>query len=362
MNLMIIFEVKMKKISVFLFICLQISTGFALTPDPNKEESRASIFDRVALSYPSHKLNSLVLKDLHSYFEHYDTYGKKTIWITEPGLLKEIDNECAISTKQMNKYLQREGTDTVQIFDGLQRKKVKFSKSVWFSKTRQELLREQKCLERTLALASFLSKSRNTKPIAEYLKSQQVSKRLSRSKGFLNFFLCHNFYHNFGSEAYMQSLLAFANHKKNGFYFFGGWADVPMVPTLYSESGDPRCLEILQKAVVRHGEYSVYKHAQTILSFLIAEGGVVNDAVIHKGLSYPSDAIRLWAVKKVCNQRLRKHYPKLREIYNTAVYAGAKKAGFVMTIRSLPNFPYSLPTRMNKDQFITEDADVREGY
>jgi hypothetical protein len=176
----------------------------------------------------------------------------------------------------------------------------------------------------------------DTGNLISYMEKYEIHKEFERETGIMIIkTLQSKLYGDW--ETYIQNLLTL--------YDRGSFADVYGYRTaeLFAESGDPRCVEKLELATKRSNS-TLYRSYLEIGKFLVANGGAITEDVIEKALDYPHDRVRIWGAEKICEMKIKRLYPRVRDLYNRSLMIGHAKSYIVGVLaRTIKDFPYWIP-------------------
>jgi hypothetical protein len=187
-----------------------------------------------------------------------------------------------------------------------------------------------------MGMINMITPEINTKELISYIEKHAIYKELYK-ESFFNALktLQSKLYGDW--ETYIQNLLTLYTGN-------GSFADVYGYRTveLFAESGDPRCVEKLELAV-KSGDSS-YSSNLEIGKFLVANGGAITEDVMEKALDYSHDSVRIWGARKICEMKIKRLYPKVRDLYNRSILAGRAKSYIAAVLaRTIKDFPYWIP-------------------
>jgi hypothetical protein len=133
------------------------------------------------------------------------------------------------------------------------------------------------------------------------------------------------------------------------------------VALLMAETGDKRCLKVLEDVVKKDPIYDDYPK---ICEFVMEHNEEISETVLAKALDYDCDVVKGWAFLKIGYLKIRSLYPKMKEIYNLALEFGRAKQDFISRVCRPGMFPYKIahPYYHNQCVPVPDDAEIRDGF
>jgi hypothetical protein len=332
---------------LLLLFVLSVGTLFSFGSDEPLPPETLDL--RLLRTFSAQELYTLMQRELEFYVNDKSSYPLKTQWYTHPVLYSvlrkyTIEQETHNFNAIVQHSLVNASIQLSPVYEGLSNKK----KPVEGNRVHGETLEEwvQRILEKdertvkaligkTGMVINVITPQIDTGKLISYMEKYEIHKEFERETGIMIIkTLQSKLYGDW--ETYIQNLLTL--------YDRGSFAGVYGYNTakLFAESGDPRCVEKLELAV-KSGDSS-YSSNLEIGKFLVANGGAITEDVIEKALDYSHDRVRIWGAQKICEMRIKKLYPKVRDLYNWSIMAGRAKSYIVVVLAStIKDFPYWIP-------------------
>jgi hypothetical protein len=204
-------------------------------------------------------------------------------------------------------------------------------------------------IRKTMGMINMITPEVNTKDLISYIEKHAIYKELYKESFFYSIKTLQSKLYG-DRETYIQNLLTLYTGN-------GSFADVYGYRTveLFAESGDPRCVEKLELAAKMERHYGIELE---IGKFLVANGGEITEDVLEKALDYSHSRVRLWGAIKISEMKIKRLYPKLKDLYNQVLMAGRAETDISMALYNIEEFPYEIPP---DGKPIPEDALPLEG-
>lgn len=317
-----------------LFLLFILSVGSLFSWTSNESAPPETLSSKLQKRFSAQELYTMMQKELELYAENKEIYPLITQWHTHPVLysvLREytIEKETYDFNKNLEsnrKYVEGNEVYGETLEERIQRRLEKDERKL------------NRLLQLTFIIVTRITAEINTNDLIAYITQHEIHKDLL--SGYESIFkglktLQSKLYGDW--ETYIQNLLTL---------YDGGcsFADVYGYRTeeLFAESGDPRCIEKLELAV-KSGDSS-YSSNLEIGKFLVANGGATTENVIEKALDYPHDRVRIWGAKKICEMKIKRLYPRVRDLYNRSLIVGSVKFYIAEVLaRTIKDFPYWIP-------------------
>jgi hypothetical protein len=330
----------MKKL-LLLFV-LFVGTSFPFWgPEPEPE----TLGSRIKKKFSAQELYKIMQWELELYVNDKASYPFKTQWYTHPVLysvLKEytIEKETHSFNKTFKsggRYVEGNKIYGETLEERIQRTLEKDDRTV------EDLIRK------TMGMINMITPEVNTKDLISYIEKHAIYKELYKESFFYSIKTLQSKLYG-DRETYIQNLLTLYTGN-------GSFADVYGYRTveLFAESGDPRCVEKLELAAKMERHYGIELE---IGKFLVANGGEITEDVLEKALDYSHSRVRLWGAIKISEMKIKRLYPKLRDLYNQVLMAGRSETDISMALYNIEEFPYEIPP---DGKPIPEDALPLEG-